>query len=251
MQRHLLLPIQIRFAEFLTRQWLKPSRLRAFSCLSDYSNQSRGSLLRFFLRYDQFWHMTKVLRLSMNSRAELFNGKGGLLEGCIQRIGRTSFYFPAVEDPKLVLPDAAKWHVFAAFGTLSGGQAHWLVHKCTVVILEGLISLMFEGKRSLSFLAAAEAAPLVSVLASSRKESRGRIIVGQEGDLTERKIYMTMEAGATAVGIGPLRLHIETATMALLATPMLWSDPQQLSDLHTFTGLRVRTQQIMLRKKHR
>ncbi|KAG8645714.1 hypothetical protein MANES_10G086502v8 [Manihot esculenta] len=234
MQRHLLLPIQIRFAEFLTRQWLKPSRLRAFSCLSDYSNQSRGSLLRFFLRYDQFWHMTKVLRLSMNSRAELFNGKGGLLEGCIQRIGRTSFYFPAVEDPKLVLPDAAKWHVFAAFGTLSGGQAHWLVHKCT-----------------LSFLAAAEAAPLVSVLASSRKESRGRIIVGQEGDLTERKIYMTMEAGATAVGIGPLRLHIETATMALLATPMLWSDPQQLSDLHTFTGLRVRTQQIMLRKKHR
>lgn len=33
----------------------------------------------------------------------------------------------------------------------------------------------------LSFLAAAEATPVVSVLASSRKESSGLIIVGPEG----------------------------------------------------------------------
>lgn len=41
---------------------------------------------------------------------------------------------------------------------------------------------------------------------------------------------MMMGAGATAVGLGPLRLRVETATMALLATLMLWSDAQQLSD---------------------
>jgi 16S rRNA (uracil1498-N3)-methyltransferase len=40
---------------------------------------------------------------------------------------------------------------------------------------------------------------------------------------------MMMEAGAKAVGLGPLRLRVETATMALLSTLMLWSDSQQTS----------------------
>lgn len=38
---------------------------------------------------------------------------------------------------------------------------------------------------------------------------------------------MIIEAGATKVGLGPHRLRVETATMALLATLMLWSDSQQ------------------------
>ena len=40
---------------------------------------------------------------------------------------------------------------------------------------------------------------------------------------------MIKEAGATAVGLGPHRLRVETATIALLATLMLWSDSQQPS----------------------
>lgn len=36
-----------------------------------------------------------------------------------------------------------------------------------------------------------------------------------------------MEAGAIAVGLGPHRLRVETATMALLSTLMLWSDSQE------------------------
>lgn len=38
---------------------------------------------------------------------------------------------------------------------------------------------------------------------------------------------LIIEAGATAVGLGPHRLRVETATMALLATVMLWSDSLQ------------------------
>lgn len=41
---------------------------------------------------------------------------------------------------------------------------------------------------------------------------------------------MIMEAGATAVGLGPHRLRVETATVALLATLTLWFDSQQMSD---------------------
>lgn len=49
-------------------------------------------------------------------RVELFNGKGGLVEGLIQTVDRSGLDFVALEDPKLVLPQSTQWHVFAAFG---------------------------------------------------------------------------------------------------------------------------------------
>lgn len=39
---------------------------------------------------------------------------------------------------------------------------------------------------------------------------------------------MILEAGATSVGLGPHRLRVETATVALLSALMLWSDNQEL-----------------------
>ena len=38
---------------------------------------------------------------------ELFNGKGGLVEGSINRIDRTGLDVTALEDPKLVPPQSA------------------------------------------------------------------------------------------------------------------------------------------------
>ncbi|XP_048231986.1 ribosomal RNA small subunit methyltransferase E isoform X2 [Ricinus communis] len=252
----LMIPIRPRFTELLTRQWLKPLSLRAYSSSSEYSNQSRGGLPRFFceilpsskggivrVQGDEFWHIVKVLRLSISDRIELFNGKGALVEGCIERIDRTGLDFVAVNDPKIVLPQTIKWHVFAAFGSLKGGRADWLVEKCTELGAHSVTPLLTERSPSISdnrvdrlervILAAtkqsAEATPVVNVLASSRKESSGLIIVGPEGDFTEREAALMMEAGATAVGLGPLRLRVETATMALLGTLMLWSDAQQFS----------------------
>lgn len=52
----------------------------------------------------------------MYARVELFNGKGGLVEGLIQTVDRSGLDFVALEDPKLVLPQSTQWHVFAAFG---------------------------------------------------------------------------------------------------------------------------------------
>ncbi|KDO49550.1 hypothetical protein CISIN_1g045537mg [Citrus sinensis] len=281
--------VRPRFVQFLNRPSLKPLSLRAFSSSSsDYANQSRGGIPRFFsqggivrVEGDEFWHMTKVLRLSTNDRVELFNGKGGLIEGCIQRIDRTGLDVVALEDLKLVLPQHTQWNVFAAFGTLKGGRADWLVEKCTelgaqsvtplltelhlqsrkigdngflscnfyygfiansafvyggqrlheMVLnppmkIDGLLPLVSQSK--LAFVAIAEATPLVTALSSSRNESSGLIIVGPEGDFTEKEVNKIVEAGATAVGLGPHRLRVETATIALLATLMLCSDSQQM-----------------------
>ncbi|KAL9367537.1 hypothetical protein Peur_038736 [Populus x canadensis] len=284
-QMQALNPIQPGFTKLFNRQLLKPLNLRAFSSSSDdYSNQSRGGLPRFFseelpaskggvvrVQGDEFRHMTKVLRLSTNDRVELFNGKGGLIEGCIERIDRTGLDFVALEDPKLVPPLSTKWHVYAAFGTLKGDRADWLLEKCTELGAHSVTPLLTErspsisenrvdrfrrvilaatkqsqrlhemilnpptkivgllpllGQSKLSFLATAGATPVVSVLTSSRKESSGLMIVGPEGDFTEKEVNMMMKAGASAVGLGPHRLRVETATMALLATLMLWSDSQ-------------------------
>ncbi|GLU09026.1 hypothetical protein SLE2022_259060 [Rubroshorea leprosula] len=277
--------------EVLNRPWnVKHPNLRVISsAASDYPNQSRGCLPRFFsetipsskggvvrVQGDEFWHMTKVLRLKTNDRVELFNGKGGLVEGCIQNIDRAALDFVALENPKLVLPQSTQWHVFSAFGTLKGGRADWLVEKCTelgassltplltecsfaisenrvdrlqrVILaaakqsqrlhemklnppmkIDGLLPLVAKSKQC--FIATAEATPLINALTSVRDESSGDsglIIVGPEGDFTDKEMSMILDAGATAVGLGPHRLRVETATIALLATVMLWSDSQQM-----------------------
>ncbi|XP_058069707.1 uncharacterized protein LOC131218859 [Magnolia sinica] len=257
--------------------------VRSFAA-SDTSNRSRGGLPRFYsetlppskgnvtrVQGDEFWHMTKVLRLNANDRVELFNGTGGVIEGCIQRIDRTGLDFMALEDPKVIPAMGIEWHVYAAFGTLKGGRADWLVEKCTELGASSVTPLLTERSSSitenrvdrlqrivlaaikqcqrlhemtlkppmkigsllpvvaqskLAFLAAAEATPLVNALSFSKKEASGLIIIGPEGDFTEEEVKLMTGAGATAVGLGPCRLRVETATIALLATLMLWSDSQ-------------------------
>ncbi|CAN1141538.1 Ribosomal RNA small subunit methyltransferase E [Linum perenne] len=139
-------------------------KIRAFSSSApDCSNQSRGGLPRFFseqlpsskggvvrVQGDEFWHMTKVLRLNANDRMELFNGKGGLIEGCIQRIDRAGLDFVALDNPKLVLPQNTQWQVFAAFGTLKGGRADWLVEKCTELGAHSVTPLLTQRSPSIS-----------------------------------------------------------------------------------------------------
>ncbi|KAJ7946182.1 ribosomal RNA small subunit methyltransferase E [Quillaja saponaria] len=265
---------------------LRSLSFRAFSSSSnDYADQSRGGLPRFYsevlpphkgnvvrVHGDEFWHMTKVLRLSTNDRVELFNGKGGLIEGCIQSIDRTGLDFVALNDLKLIPPQSTQWHVFAGFGTLKGGRADWLVEKCTelgastvspllterspsisesrmdrlqrVILaaskqcqrLHGMILkpptkvnylLHLVGESKVSLLAAAKATPVVCAMTSLTNEASGLIIIGPEGDFTEKEMNMMIKAGVTAVGLGSHRLRVETATIALLATVMLWSDSQQ------------------------
>lgn len=47
-------------------------------------------------------------------------------------------------------------------------------------------------------------------------------------DFTEEEVKLMVDAGATPVGLGPCRLRVETATIAMLSTVMLWSDALKL-----------------------
>ena len=78
----------------------------------------------------------------------------------------------------------------------------------------------------MTYLAAAGAPPLREVLAASvsvgaRSEadgpSGGLLVVGPEGDFTDEEVAALVEAGARPVGLGPLRLRVETAAVAIRA----------------------------------
>ncbi|KAG7600019.1 Ribosomal RNA small subunit methyltransferase E [Arabidopsis suecica] len=274
----------------LVRSWLPPHSFKTFASVSssppsdlDLRNQSRGGLPRFFsddlpsrkggvvrVQGSEFWHMAKVLRLKQEDRVELFNGKGGLVEGCIQSIDKTGVDFIAQEDPKVILPQGMQWQMFAAFGTLKGGRADWLIEKCTELGASSVTPLLTErssiisenrvdrlervsfaaakqcqrlhqmvlnppikfdtlldhiSKSKLCLVATAEATPLlnaVNVRIESMIKSFNIIC-----DFTKKEVEMMLEAGGTAVGLGPHRLRVETATIALLVTLVMWSDSQE------------------------
>lgn len=50
------------------------------------------------------------------ARIELFDGKGSLVEGSIERVDRTGLDFVAINDPIVIHPKKPQWDVFAAFG---------------------------------------------------------------------------------------------------------------------------------------
>lgn len=213
--------------------------------------------------------MTRVLRLGVNDRVELFDGAGGLVEGSIQKVDKSGSDVELLEDARLIAPQGIQWHVFAAFGTLKGGRADWLVEKCTelgacsvtplltkrchtiaenrVDRLQRLVLAAVKqcqrihemslkpptqildlppvvSQSKLSFLASAEAPPLLSVLPKSSNDESGLLIIGPEGDFTEEEVNVLKVAGAIPVGLGPCRLRVETATISLLSALMLWSD---------------------------
>ncbi|XP_077233877.1 methyltransferase isoform X2 [Tasmannia lanceolata] len=75
---------------------------------------------------------------------------GGVIEGCIQRIDRSGLDFMALEDPKVIVPRSTQWHVFAAFGSLKGGRADWLIEKCTELGASSVTPLLTNRSSSIT-----------------------------------------------------------------------------------------------------
>ncbi|CAK9220796.1 unnamed protein product [Sphagnum troendelagicum] len=96
------------------------------------------------LKGDEFWHMTRVLRLNLNDRVELFDGKGGIVEASLVQIRNTSVELAAVRTCQVLPPTSPHWHVAAAFGTLKGGRGDWLVEKCTELGAQRLTPLLTQ-----------------------------------------------------------------------------------------------------------
>ncbi|KAG6762579.1 hypothetical protein POTOM_033088 [Populus tomentosa] len=105
--------------------------------------------------------------LAKTFKVDLFNGKGGLIEGCIERIDRPGLDLVALEDPKLVPPQSTQrgrylQHLvsLSRICTLKGDRADWLVEKCALSEMiqnpptkVGLLPLLSSSKKLTSILA--------------------------------------------------------------------------------------------------
>lgn len=259
--------------------------------MAEQPDKSRGGLPRFHVdrlpalegmvarvEGDEFSHMTRVLRLRVKDRVELFDGRGGIVNGQLSSVSRTAAEVVTLENLHTLSPLGPNWHVAAAFCSLKGGRGEWLVEKCTELGARTLTPLLTQRSSSVSggrtdrwqrialaatkqcqrlhsldigeptsleaflpqvsraevvFVASAGAPPLYEMMSrvSSQLQS-GILFIGPEGDFTPDELGSLISIGATPVGLGPLRLRVETATVAMLAAVMLMVDTQtsNLSD---------------------
>eukprot|EP00850_Spirogloea_muscicola_P002401 SM000009S23530 [mRNA] locus=s9:492458:494796:- [translate_table: standard] len=87
------------------------------------------------------------------------------------------------------------------------------------VLLEDLMEQV--GHANPTLLATAEAKPLLSQVSREAVLSGGLLLIGPEGDFTEKEVSMLLSKGALPVGLGPRRLRVETAAIAMLAALVL------------------------------
>lgn len=215
--------------------------------------------------------MSKVLRLAIDDRVELLDGKGGIVEGVVARVGRSTIDVAAAGDVRHLSPAGPFWHVAAAFGSLKGGRGDWLIEKCTELGATSVIPLLSKRSPNVSdgrndrwnrmvvaatkqcqrlhsmdvrnptelstlllerasyeviLMADAYATPLFKALPRIEMDWNGLLFIGPEGDFTEDEKEALIKAGALPVGLGPRRLRVETAAIAMLSAVTLLSDSQ-------------------------
>ncbi|EEE59861.1 hypothetical protein OsJ_12443 [Oryza sativa Japonica Group] len=129
------LPAVAGYAESPAHPTLDLSRLPAV-----LPGRRRGEEVR--IQGDEFWHMTRVLRLGINDRVELFDGAGGLVEGSIQKVDKGGSDVKLLEDARLIAPDGIQWHVYAAFGSIQkvdkGGSDVKLLEDARLIAPDGI-----------------------------------------------------------------------------------------------------------------
>ena len=127
----------------------------------------------------------------------------------------------ADDDDAVKTGREARWARVAAAASKQCLRAHAL-DVASPISFETLVTRV--GDAPVTYLAAAGAPPLREVLAASvsvgaRSEadgpSGGLLVVGPEGDFTDEEVAALVEAGARPVGLGPLRLRVETAAVAI------------------------------------
>jgi 16S rRNA (uracil1498-N3)-methyltransferase len=112
-----------------------------------------------------------------------------------------------------------RWGRVALAASKQSLRVNALIVTAPVDVHEMCETMARENGTRLTLLAAAGAPPIAEVMrGASAEEARcGRILIGPEGDFTDGEIKALVAAGARVVGLGPLRLRVETAAVAALA----------------------------------
>lgn len=89
------------------------------------------------------------------------------------------------------------------------------VEKCSMALVG------VEGAPAISEVMQREAEAVAGMARPGSKP--GLLLVGPEGDFTKEELQVLIDAGARPVGLGPNRLRVETAAMAMLTAVTLGS----------------------------
>ena len=146
-------------------------------------------------------------------------GKG---KGKRVRDGRGGAADDAVDDDGASLSGReGRWSRVASAASKQCLRAHAL-RIAAPMTFDDLIERVREA--DVALLAAAGAPPLRRALEENAHPEKknethagGLLLVGPEGDFTDEELARLAEAGAVAVGLGPLRLRVETAAVAIMA----------------------------------
>eukprot|EP00897_Mesotaenium_endlicherianum_P006921 jgi/Mesen1/6257/ME000323S05391 len=155
--------------------------------------------------------------------------KGGradwLVEKCTELGAARLVPMLTERSPKAGEGRVDRWHRVA----LAAAKQCQRLHGLQVAEPQRLAALLPEvATAPVALLAAAGGQPLLSALthqvAPAAAAQGGLLLIGPEGDFSEREMADLKEAGAIVVGLGPRRLRAETAAIAMLAGVMLAGD---------------------------
>ena len=165
------------------------------------------------------WLVEKMVELGARGLAPVLTERS-------PRIGK----YVSTADPSAPLPpasgDDSRWLRVARAATKQSLRTHELEFHPPgdVAALAGALA-----GSPVALVAAAGGMPVAAALASAgpqleAAEGSGApcyLIVGPEGDFAPGELEALRSAGAVAVGLGPSRLRVETAALALLAAAVL------------------------------
>ena len=113
----------------------------------------------------------------------------------------------------------ARWERLARAASEQSLRAHALVLREPIHISD----LAREAAAGQSVLVAAAGGDRAVEVLASASAPAGVLVVGPEGDLTPGELATLRDAGATAVGLGPSRLRVESAALALLSVARMYA----------------------------
>ena len=113
-------------------------------------------------------HLCRVLRAQKGTRLELFDGRGTLAEGMVERIDKKR---TVVQVQKIIYtPPTTTGRIILAVSFAKGQRFDWLVEKCTELGVDHIVAVQFERTVKLGKNTALERYRKISIAAAKQSK---------------------------------------------------------------------------------